>query len=125
MIRYAAGLLLLCSISAFAKPNPPLETAKVISQDLETQDRGTAVMPLGRGVVGVPISRRSNIVLVETASERMTWGEDGNGKNVIILPVHGTIQFYRDGKWFIVMDSSNKKHKFGILHLEVPTEEAK
>ena len=73
-------------------------------------------MPLGSGVVGVPITRRSNIVVLETAKARLTWSEVG--KNAIILPVNGTIEFYQDGDWFIVLDSKHKKHKFALVHFE-------
>lgn len=117
----ALALLFLCCLPAVAKPNPPMEGAKVISQDLETENRGTAVMPIGTGVIGVPIYRRSNIVVVETEHERITWLESGNGKNVIILPVNGVIEFYRDGSLFVVTDLKGKKHKFGLVHLEAIT----
>ncbi len=112
-------LLLLCCLPAVAKTAPLFETAKVISQDLSTQERGYAAMPMGTGIMGVPIMRRSNIVVVETATQRITWVEAG--RNTIILPVHGTIEFYRDGNWFVVLDAKNKKHKFGLLHLETIT----
>jgi hypothetical protein len=114
-------ILLFCLLPtiSFAKTEPAMESAKVLSQDLSSHEGGYAVLPMGSGIVGAPISRMSNIVVIETPTQRITWAEDG--RKFIILPVHGTINFYRDGKWFIVMDANKKKHKFGILHLEVKT----
>ncbi len=80
-------------------------------------------MPLGRGLIGVPITRNSDIVVVETATQRLTWAEAG--RKFVILPVNGTIHFYRDGNWFIVLDSKKNKHKFGLVHLEAISNEAK
>lgn len=107
--------LLLC-LPAYAKPKPEMHTAKVISQDVDAYDGGTAVMPIGRGIMGVPIMRRSNIVVIETAKGRLTWSEVG--RKTIILPVNGTVQFYLDGNLFVVLDSQNKKHKFALMHFE-------
>ena len=111
-----AVLLLLCCLPVFAKTNPQTETAKVISQDISAQQGGYAMMPIGTSVVGMPINHRSNLVIVETASHRLTWAETGN--KAIVLPVNGEIKFYRDGDLFIVMDSKNKKHKFALMHME-------
>jgi hypothetical protein len=67
-------------------------------------------------------------VVVETADERMTWSEVATYAagtkvdevvNAIPLPVHGTIQFYRDGIWYFVLDAAKKKHKFSLVHEEV------
>jgi len=74
------------------------------------------MMPMGTGLVGVPINRHSNVVVVQAENERMTWVEVGN--NSIILPVNGSVNFYRDNKWFIVLDAKSKKHKFSMIHME-------
>jgi len=108
--------VLLFAPAAFAKNTPQFEAAKVVSQNTSSEDRGYAVLPLGTGIVGAPIRRVSDVVVVETASQRMTWVEEG--KSFVILPVNGTIHFYRDGQWFVVIDAKKKKHKFGLLHLE-------
>ena len=86
------AVLLLASAFAIAE-QIPLETAKVISQDL-----------------------RHNIVVVETARSRLTWAEVG--KEQVIFPVNRTIRFYQDGNWFIVLDSNHKKHTFALVHFE-------
>lgn len=106
---------------AFAKKQPEFQDAKVISQDIESHqvDRGA--------MTGTPLVRFSDTVVLETAHERMTWVEVSSYAtgtrtqdvvNAIPLPVHGTIQFFQDGNWFIVLDSSKKKHKFSLVHLE-------
>jgi hypothetical protein len=107
----------LCCVPAFGK-EVPLETAKVISQNIDSYNAGTAAMPIGTMVVGVPITRRSNIVVVETAHHRLTWSEVVTGRGPVILPVNETIQFFQDGNWFIVLDSNRKKHKFSLIHME-------
>lgn len=115
--------ILLCLImsfasAAFAAKNPPqMEVATVVSQDLSANQSGYAVMPVGRGLYGAPLMRQSNEVIVETGTQRITWVESSN-RHPIILPVNGRIHFYRDNQWFVVMDSKNKKHKFGLVHLE-------
>jgi hypothetical protein len=86
------AVLLLASAFAIAE-QIPLETAKVISQDL-----------------------RHNIVVVETARYRLSWAEVG--KEQVIFPVNRTIRFYQDGNWFIVLDSNHKKHTFALVHFE-------
>jgi len=115
---------LVCCVPTLAKTESELQTAKVISQDIEANNRGAAAMPVGTMVVAVPIVRRSNRVVVETGNQRLTWAEAGNGKNVLVLPVNGTIHFYRDGNWFVVVDSQHKKHKFGLVHEEIIQTEA-
>lgn len=117
-MKILACLLLLLSTTAYAAKTPPvMETATVVSQDLSSNQSGYAVVPIGRGVYGAPLMSRSNEVTVETATQRITWIESPN-RHPLILPVNGKVQFYRDNQWFVVRDMKNKKHKFGIVHLE-------
>ena len=109
----ALALMLFLPSVATGENQHNWETATVISQDVTTYNAGAVAMPLGTGVAAVPIRRRSNIVVVETATERLTWSEAG--KNTVILPVNGSVRFYRDGDWYIVLDSKDKKHKFGLI----------
>ncbi len=111
--------LLCCCASAFAKTHPIFQSAKVISQNIGSYNAGAAAMPIGTMVVGVPIVRTSDIVVIETSTQRMTWSEYIKGRRgAVILPVNGAIQFYQDGKWFVVLDANKKKHKFSLVHLE-------
>jgi hypothetical protein len=112
------SLLLLpcCSVCSYAKDKHPLQTATVVSQQIGSYNAGAAVMPMYGGLVGVPITRRSNVVIVETANSLMTWSEVGN--KTIILPEGGKVSFYQDKDYFVIMDSRNKKHRFVLTHLE-------
>jgi hypothetical protein len=111
-----SGLVLsfvLLSICAFAGDKHQMERATVISQEMNSCAAGTYNAPVGTATVSVPIYRRSNIVVVETDDYTYRWSEVGN--KTIVLPVNGKIEFYRDGDWFIVLDSKNKKHKFALI----------
>jgi hypothetical protein len=112
-----AVLLLLCCLPAFAKTNPTIQSGTVISQDVSSQNGGFVMVPIGAGLVSVPINNQSNIVVIESQTLRMTWIEIKSNK-AIVLPVHGEIKFYQDGDKFIVIDSGNKKHKFALTHME-------
>ena len=115
MKSLSATLLLFFSLAfSFAgEKQHTMERAKVISQELNSSQAGTYAAPIGTATVAVPIYRRSNIVTVETDAYRLEWIEKGN--KPVILPVNGSIEFYRDGDWFIVLDSKRNKHKFGLV----------
>ena len=115
--------LALLSICAFGEKQHQMEHGKVLSQNMDSSQSGTYNAPLFNGTVAVPIYRRSNLVVVETDHYRLEWSEVGN--KTIILPVNGTIEFYRDGDWFIVQDSKHKKHKFALVGMTQKTEPAK
>lgn len=110
-VGYVTAVLMAANCFG-ADKNINWESAKVISQDLNSEQAGTYAAPMGNGRVAVPLYRRSNIVVVETEQYRLQWAEIG--RNAIILPVNDTIQFYRDGNWFIVLDAKHKKHKFTL-----------
>jgi len=46
--------------------------------------------------------------------KRLIWLEIGNGRDFVILPVHGIVFFYRDGDEFTVFDSKAREHKFEL-----------
>jgi hypothetical protein len=110
------GLVLLflqLSTCALAGDKHEMEHGTVISQDVNSSQAGTYNAPIGNASVSIPIYRRSNSVAVETDTYTYQWNEVGN--KTIILPVNGEIEFYRDGDWFIVLDSKHKKHKFALV----------
>lgn len=109
------AVLVLCAIMSVASAADKLnwERATVISQEVNSAPAGIYAAPAGNARVAVPIYSRSNRVVVETETQRLEWIE--TGKNFVILPVNGAIQFYRDGNWFVVIDSKKKKHKFGLV----------
>jgi len=115
--------LVFLSVYAFSdEKQHTTEHATVISQSLSSSAAGTYNAPIGNATVAVPIYRKSNIVVVETDDYRFEWSESGN-KN-IILPVNGSIEFYRDGDWFIVLDSKHKKHKFALIGMTAKSKPA-
>lgn len=107
------SLLLFVSIGVLAAEKQ-LETAKVISQSIEASRGGAAAMPIGTMIVAVPIMQRTNTVIVETETVRMTWIEKPR-ERILILAEGGTVEFYRDKNWFVVTDVDGKKHHFGLF----------
>jgi len=106
-------LSLGCMPGLSAEKSHQWEHAKVISQDQGSSAAGAYAAPLGNGTIAVPLYRNWNRVVVETDRYVYQWNEVGRTK--IILPVNGEVAFYREGDWFIIMDSNNKKHKFGLV----------
>ena len=113
-------------IAALATAKTPIqwETGVVVFQNLGSQTVGAVVAPVGTAIVGAPIRENTNVVVIDTAHYRYTLTEPNLGgpilfrrsysSNALILPVNGTVQFYRDGDWFIFMDSKHKKHRFSM-----------
>lgn len=117
ILALAVGLILLAGTPAFGAKKPIVwERAKVISQDLTSSKAGTYIAPAGTAAIALPVYRTWNSVTVETDDYIYKWSESGQKK--VILPVNGEIRFYRDGDWFIVLDSKNKKHRFGLVGME-------
>jgi hypothetical protein len=108
--------LTFCALPGFARKLVPLQTGKVVWQNIGSYNGGAVGMPIGTMYAAIPIVRQSNTVVIETGNERLTWSE--TGRHMLVLPVNGTIQFYQDGKWYIVLDSQRKKHKFALVHME-------
>ncbi len=88
-------------------------SAKVLSQDMETERFGSASLPIGTAVVNVPLSRTSNTVVVDTGDQIVTWVEITK-KGRITLPVNGWIRYYLEKGIPTVLDSAGKKHVFSI-----------
>jgi hypothetical protein len=118
-MKYACIVLALCLLTPLvrAEKKPTFESAKVLSQDMNSSPAGTYAAPIGNATVAMPLYRRSNHVVVETGTQILEWNEVGS--TTIVLPVNGFIQFYRDGNWFIVLDSKNKKHKFALVGMRM------
>jgi hypothetical protein len=126
----AACLVLLFAACGYAatKPSPALEHGVVISQDITTTRNGVYAAPIGTAAIAVPIYGRSNVVVVDTGSTRYTWSE-ATRRGTIILTVNAQVEFYRDGDWFVVLDSKGGKHRFALIGAtareQKPTTEAK
>jgi hypothetical protein len=102
--------------SSAAKEAPECTRAKIISQDLTTADRGAYAMPVGNATVAIPLTTRTNRVVIETPKARMELIEAGDG--AIILPVDGEAEFCADKDYLVVLDSKKKKHKFIVVGLK-------
>ena len=116
--KLTSALTLCCAVfagavSAGEKPHN-WERGRVVDQQLSSSRVGAYAAPIGTGVVAVPLYQRSNVVTVETDAYSYRWIETRN-RRPIILPVNGDISFYRDRDWFVVIDTSGRKHKFGLL----------
>jgi len=109
-----AIVVLLLTSALFAEKPHVWETAKVISQNLGSERAGAYAAPIGNGAVAIPLYRQWNSVAVETDQYIYQW-QEARGSRPVILPVNDKIMFYRDGDWFVVLDSKNKKHKFGLV----------
>lgn len=117
MYRAILFVCLLClSLPSFAKEAPETHPAKIISQDIGSEDHGIAVMPVGSILAGIPIARTHDIVVIETTKYRLTLSEIG--RKFIVLPVNDTIQISQEGNQIVVLDSKKKKHKFAVIHAE-------
>jgi hypothetical protein len=84
--------------------------------------------PIGTAAIAVPINGRSNVVVVDTGPTRYTWSE-ATRRGTIVLTVNAQVEFYRDGDWFVVLDSKGGKHRFALIGAtareQKPTTEAK
>ena len=111
--------------AAHAEKKPQWEVAEVISQDLGSQTAGAYAAPIGNGAIAVPIREATNVIVIETSQYRYSLCEPNLGGPIIfrrswsssplVLPVHETVQFYRDGSWFVFVDSNGKKHRFNVV----------
>ena len=104
--------VLLTAVRSAAKDWPKWESAMVISQELGAAPGGAYAGPLGGGAIAVPLYRRFSHVVLDTGAYQI--GLDEAGRKPLILVVNDKVQFYRDGKFFIILDAQGKKHKFGV-----------
>jgi hypothetical protein len=116
MKTLALGFALLLAYPVLAKPHE-WKTCKIISQNMSSDNNGTAVVPIGGILAAVPIRRYSNTVVMEANGYRMTLVEKQN-KHYLVLAENSGAQFYQDGKWFVFVDVEKKGHKFSLVHLD-------
>jgi hypothetical protein len=116
MKALALGVALLVASTVLAKAHE-WKTCKIISQNMSSDDGGTAVVPIVGMIAAVPIRRYSNTVVMEANGYRMTLVEKQN-KHYLILAENSSAQFYQDEKWFVFLDMAKKEHKFSLVHLE-------
>ena len=114
-MRSAILFFCVCSVAFATKKTPAWQTGIVRSQDISSQRAGAYSGPVGNGTVAVPLYRHSDQVWIET--ERYMYGWIELGRNPIVLPVNGQIEFYQDGNRFVVLDSKRHKHKFALVRM--------
>ena len=110
------GVALFVASSAFAKQHD-WKTGKIISQNVSSDNGGTAVVPVGGIIATVPIHRVTNTIILEASGYRYTLVEKQN-RHYLILAENSDTQFYQDAKWFVFLDVDKKEHKFSLIHLE-------
>ncbi len=115
MDRRLTVMLALLSICGVVLAKKPIqwEVGHVVSQDMSSQNGGVATVPYGGAIITVPIRTSSNTAVVDVGNMRYMWAEVGNKR--IVLIVNSDVQFYRDGNWFIVLDTKGGKHKFSVM----------
>ena len=93
---------LTLSAAVMAEKAPQWETATVISPYLPSSAPGVPAVP---GMI------------VDVGAYRYMWQEiTPDGEPFSVVTVHDQVKFYRDGKWFVVLDSEGKKHVFRLFH---------
>lgn len=115
------AVCLLACAPVFAKDQPEMKTAKVISQNIATSDQGAAVVPIGGALVGVPLRERENIIVIEHTGAKGTFRgtiQELYPRHPLVLTVNGTVDYYMEKGKLIILDSQGKKHKFAIVHSE-------
>ena len=78
------------------------------------------MMPVAGGIVGFPIVRQSNTVVLRTPDAWLTLTERGS-RHLLVLPVHSTVQFYEDKGYICILDRRRKRHRFIVVHQEMAT----
>lgn len=105
LVRVVFSLFMLTvSVAGRAEKAPQWETATVISPYLPSNAPGVPAVP---GMI------------VDIGAFRYMWQEitpSPNGDHFSVLTVHDQVKFYRDGQWFVVLDSQGKKHVLRLFH---------
>lgn len=117
-------LLLLFCLPALGKDHP-MQTAKVVSQNVGPWTGGSistgGANVVGSSVIGngisLPVLRAANMVVLETKDTRYNLVEI-TGRHYLLLTVNGTVDFYIDGNRAILEGGDHKKHKFFITRME-------
>jgi hypothetical protein len=115
--RSVVVALALAGCALQAKEPIAWRHAKVISQDMESSPGGVIAVPIGNMAIAAPITRRSNVIELETNKAHIRLIEQKMNRGPIILPVNATIDFYLEEKSgrFIILDFKKHKHIFGVI----------
>jgi hypothetical protein len=102
LVQVALGLVILATCAAgMAQQSHQWQTGTVIFQKL-TLDSST---------VGVITGAHSYVW------QEVTRGPDRHRFIVLVHDqnVHDQVKFYRDGRWFVILDDQGEKHKFRVI----------
>lgn len=110
-------LLGISAVSTFAKEHE-LRHAKVLNQQMNSEDNGAVVVPLNGMLVGVPMTSWSNVITIQSLDGHTTSTLRQTDKHPLIMNVGGETSFYLDGDKFCFLDSRGKKHTFVLMHME-------
>jgi hypothetical protein len=102
LVKIVFGLAILATCAAvLAEQSHQWKTAIVISQKLTSDSNTVAVITGAHSYVWQEVARSPDshhfIVLVHDQT------------------VHAQVKFYRDGRWFVVLDDRGEKHKFRLI----------
>jgi hypothetical protein len=102
LVQVVFGLVLLATCAAvMAEQSHQWKTATVISQKLTSDSNTVAVITGAHSYVWQEVTRNPDshhfIVLVHDQT------------------VHDQVKFYRDGRWFVILDDQGEKHKFRLI----------
>jgi hypothetical protein len=123
-----AILILALSISfpCFAKEHE-WHLCKILSQNISSEREGVAALGLANAygssangmAVAVPIYHTYNLLVIDNGGGRLSLVEVLKGRQrPLILPVNGTARCYEDRGLLVFEDSTGKKHKFQVIHME-------
>ena len=116
--RSVVVALSLAACASQAKEPITWHNAKVVSQDMESSPGGVVAMPIGMAAIAVPITRRSNVIELETSRVRMRLEEGKMSHGPVVLTVNGIVDFYQEKSgWFIIMDFKKHKHRFSLISI--------
>jgi hypothetical protein len=95
MRTLALGVWLFLTSNIFANEQHDWKTGKIISQNVISDNNGTAVVPVGGIIAAVPIKRVTNTVIMEANGYRFTLVEKQT-KHYLVLAENSDAQFYKD-----------------------------
>jgi len=116
------GLMLIICMPIWAKEQQhEWYYGTVVNQQMTANYRGTYstanvnIYPNAANgrAMSIPIYARQNTVVVDSFGHRLVWQE--KGRRAVVFTIGGSVRFYQDGNYFVVLDANGKKHKFVMM----------
>jgi hypothetical protein len=92
------------------------ENCDVVAQNVTSGPAGIQAYGNGSYLNMRVVQKQWNNVEIETFDMRIKLLEVG--RSILILPVNGIAQYYRDGDAYVFLDTKNHKHKFSLVGME-------